>query len=102
DIPYDKLFEMDEINPDIHNTDIVFVVGANDVVNPAANTAQGTPIYGMPVLDAQKARKLVICNFDKKPGYAGVENPLYDSNPNILLMLGDAKDSLQKIINLLE
>ena len=101
DIPYDKLFEMDEINSDIHNTDIVFVIGANDVVNPAANTAQGTPIYGMPVLDAQKAKKLVICNFDKKPGYAGVENPLYHSDPNILLLLGDAKDSLEKIITLL-
>ncbi|NLC32829.1 MAG: NAD(P)(+) transhydrogenase (Re/Si-specific) subunit beta [Clostridiales bacterium] len=98
DIPYDKLFEMDEINPDMHNADIVIVIGANDVINPAANTAQGTPIYGMPVLDVQKAKKLVICNFDKKPGYAGVENPLYDNSPNIILLLGDAKDSLEKII----
>ncbi len=102
DIPYDKLFEMDDINPDMEKTDIVFVVGANDVINPAANTAEGTPIYGMPVLNAQHARKVVICNFDKKPGYAGVENPLYTATPNVLLMLGDAKDSLQKIIVFLE
>lgn len=101
DIPYDKLFEMDEINPDMEKTDLVFVVGANDVINPAANTAEGTPIYGMPVLNAQQAKKLVICNFDKKPGYAGVENPLYTAAPNVLLMLGDAKDSLQKIITVL-
>jgi len=98
DIPYDKLFEMDDINPDMEKTDIVFVVGANDVINPAANTAEGTPIYGMPVLKAQEAKKLVICNFDTKPGYAGVENPLYTADPNVLLMLGDAKDSLQKMI----
>ncbi len=98
DIPYDKLFEMDDINPDMEKTDIVFVVGANDVINPAANTAEGTPIYGMPVLNAQRAQKVVICNVDTKPGYAGVENPLYKADPNILLMLGDAKDSLQKII----
>ena len=100
DIPYDKLFEMDDINPDMEKTDIVFVVGANDVINPAANTAEGTPIYGMPVLKAQEAKKLVICNFDTKPGYAGVENPLYAADPNVLLMLGDAKESLQKMIGL--
>lgn len=102
DIPYDQLFEMDDINPDMEKTDIVFVIGANDVINPAANTAEGTPIYGMPVLNAQQAKKVVICNFDTKPGYAGVENPLYTAAPNILLMLGDAKDSLQKIIAFLE
>lgn len=102
DIPYDKLFEMDEINPDMEDTDLVFVIGANDVVNPAANTAAGTPIYGLPVLAADKAKKLVICNFDSKPGYAGVDNPLYAPDPNVLLMFGDAKESLNRILLMLQ
>ena len=101
DVPYDKLFEMDDINPDFPNTDVAIVIGANDVVNPAANTAEGTPIYGMPVLDAGSARKLIICNFDTKPGYAGVPNPLYEGAPNIHMMLGDAKASLEQLISLI-
>jgi NAD(P) transhydrogenase subunit beta len=101
DIPYDKLYEMDEINPDMASTDLVFVIGANDVVNPAANTAEGTPIYGLPVLNAQQARKLVICNFDGKPGYAGVDNPLYAPHPDVLLMFGDAKESLNEILKMI-
>ncbi len=101
DIPYDKLYEMDEINPDMEATDLVFVIGANDVVNPAANTAEGTPIYGLPVLNAQQAKKLVICNFDGKPGYAGVDNPLYTPHPDVLLMFGDAKESLGAILTML-
>ncbi len=101
DIPYDKLFEMDDINPDMASTDLVFVIGANDVVNPAANTAEGTPIYGLPVLEAARAKKLVICNFDSKPGYAGVDNPLYQPSPDVLLMFGDAKESLSKILALI-
>ena len=101
DIPYDKLYEMDEINPDMASTDLVFVIGANDVVNPAANTAEGTPIYGLPVLNAQQAKKLVICNFDGKPGYAGVDNPLYAPHPDVLLMFGDAKESLNEILKMI-
>ena len=98
DIPYDKLYEMDAINPDFEKTDLAIVIGASDVINPAANTAEGTPIYGMPVLAAEKAEKLIICNFDLQPGYAGVPNPLYEPNENIMLLLGDAKDSLNKIL----
>ncbi len=98
DVSYDLLCEMDNINPDFPGTDLAIVVGANDVVNPAANTAQGTPIYGMPILDAGKARHLIICNYDDKPGYAGVPNPLYESRPEVLLLLGDAKDSLDKLL----
>ncbi|NLD35173.1 MAG: NAD(P)(+) transhydrogenase (Re/Si-specific) subunit beta [Clostridiales bacterium] len=101
DIPYDKLYEMDDINPDMEKCDLAIVIGANDVVNPAANTAEGTPIYGMPVLNAEAAGRLVICNFDLKPGYAGVPNPLYDPHPDVLLLLGDAKDSLQKMLDAL-
>ncbi len=98
DIPYDKLYEMETINPDFDKTDLAIIIGASDVVNPAANTAEGTPIYGMPVLAAEKAKKLIICNYDLQPGYAGVPNPLYEPNPNTMMLLGDAKDSLNKIL----
>jgi NAD(P) transhydrogenase subunit beta len=98
DIPYDKLYEMDAINPEFSECDAVIVVGANDVINPAANTAEGTPIYGMPVLDAAAAKNVIICNFDEKPGYAGVPNPLYTMD-NTLMLLGDANESVQKIID---
>ncbi len=96
DIPYDKLYEMDVINPEFKDCDAVIVVGANDVINPAANTAEGTPIYGMPVLDAAAAKNVIICNFDENPGYAGVPNPLYKMS-NTLLLLGDAKETVQQI-----
>ncbi|MDD4337719.1 MAG: NAD(P)(+) transhydrogenase (Re/Si-specific) subunit beta, partial [Firmicutes bacterium] len=89
DVPYDKLYEMDDINDEFAETDLVIVVGANDVINPAANTAEGTPIYGMPILNAHQARHAVIFNYDTKPGYAGVDNPLYEAD-NVTLVLGDA------------
>ncbi len=98
DVPYEKLFEMDVINSEFAECDIVIIVGANDVVNPAANTAEGTPIYGMPILTVDKAKQIIICNYDRKPGYAGVPNPLY-SKPNVVLLLGDAKESLKTIID---
>ena len=101
DIDYDKLFMMEDINEDFASCDIAVVIGANDVTNPAANTAEGTPIYGMPVLDVEKAPMAVFCNFDTKPGYAGVPNPLYEAD-NVLLMLGDAKESVQKLISFTE
>ena len=100
DIDYDKLFMMEDINADFETCDIAIVIGANDVTNPAANTAEDTPIYGMPVLDVEKAPKAVFCNFDTKPGYAGVPNPLYQAD-NVLLMLGDAKESVQTLKELL-
>ena len=79
--------------------DIAVVIGANDVTNPAANTAEGTPIYGMPVLDVEKAPIAVFCNFDTNPGYAGVPNPLYEAD-KVLLMLGDAKESVETLLKL--
>ena len=100
DIDYDKLYMMEDINGDFESCDIAIVIGANDVTNPAANTAVDTPIYGMPVLDVEKAPMSVFCNFDTKPGYAGVPNPLYDAD-NVLLMLGDAKDSVQALASFL-
>ncbi|HCG36115.1 MAG TPA: hypothetical protein DER23_07215 [Clostridiales bacterium] len=98
DIPYDQLYELEAINDDFASCDAVVVVGANDVLNPAANTAEGTPIYGMPVFNAMAAPKIVICNYDTKPGYAGVENPLYQGLPHVRLLLGDAKDSLDILL----
>ncbi len=73
DVPYEKLCEMDAINPEFAETDVVLVVGACDVINPAANTAEGTPIYGMPVLEVDKAKSVIVCNLDTKPGYSGVD-----------------------------
>ena len=97
DVPYEKLREMDEINPRFAQCDVALIVGANDVINPAANTARDTPIYGMPVLDAARARRVILCNYDTKPGYAGVENPLY-SDPRALTLTGDAKETLEAIL----
>jgi len=99
DISYDKLCEMDDINPKFTECDVVLVIGANDVVNPAANTVVGTPIYGMPVLEVDKARHIIICNYDLKPGYAGVENPLYHREEGVTLLLGDAKDTIGMLIS---
>lgn len=100
-VPYEKLYEADAINPEFSSCDVVLVVGANDVINPAANTAKGTPIYGMPVLSVEKARSVIICNYDKKPGYAGVDNPLYEKE-GVILLLGDAGKTLEKLLNLLK
>jgi len=99
DIPYDKLYEMEAINADFEKTDLAIIIGASDVVNPAANTAEGTPIYGMPILEAGKAEHIIICNFDLKPGYAGVPNPLYEMKDKVQLLLGDAKDSIDSMLN---
>ena len=96
DIDYDKLFMMEDINAEFASCDIAIVIGANDVTIPAANTAEGTPIYGMPVLSVADAPMAVFCNFDTKPGYAGVPNPLYEAD-QVLLMLGDAKTSVQTL-----
>ena len=97
-VPYEKLREMADINSDFAACDLAIVVGANDVVNPAANTAEGTPIYGMPVLDVDKAKHVIVCNFDRSPGYAGVPNPLYDLD-NVTLMLGNAANTIQELLN---
>ena len=99
DIDYEKLFEMEAINDDFAKADVVLVVGANDVMNPAARNAEGTPIYGMPVLNVDAAPEVIICNYDLKPGYAGVENPLYSREKGVYLELGDAKETLQKLMS---
>jgi NAD/NADP transhydrogenase beta subunit len=95
-IDYDLLVEMDVINPDFHATDLVIVVGACDVVNPAAIKVEGTPISGMPILMAHQAKKVICCNFDRKPGYSGVDNTLYDQK-NTIFLEGDAKKTIQQL-----
>ena len=97
DVAYDKLYEMDDINPEFADADLALVVGANDVVNPAANTAEGTPIYGMPILNVAAARHVVIFNYDTKPGYAGVDNPLYEPSSKVTLLLGDAAVTVKQL-----
>lgn len=96
DIPYEKLYEMDDINAEFSKTDVAIVIGACDVVNPAATTAEGTPIYGMPILRVDEARHVIVSNLDCKPGYSGVENPLY-LQPHVALLLGDAATEIGKL-----
>jgi len=91
DVEYDRLFEMDAINEDFASTDVALIVGACDVVNPAAITVADTPISGMPILRAHEARTVVVCNLDERPGYSGVPNPLYDE-PTTILLFGDASE----------
>ncbi len=98
DVDYEDLYEMDDINPEFKNADATIVVGANDVLNPAANTAEGTPIYGMPVLNVADCKNIYIFNYDLKPGYAGVENPLYSKEEGVHLYLGNAQETLQQFI----
>jgi NAD(P) transhydrogenase subunit beta len=97
EIDYEKLFEMDAINDNFAETDVVLVVGACDVVNPAAISQEGTPISGMPILKAYEARAVIVCNLDEKPGYSGVPNPLYD-DPKAILLFGDAKETVTALM----
>ena len=99
DVDYDQLCELDAINDDFAKCDAVLVVGASDVMNPAARAAEGTPIYGMPILNVDQAPMVFVCNFNLEPGYAGVPNPIYDRKQGIRILLGDAKDSLQILLD---
>jgi NAD(P) transhydrogenase subunit beta len=100
-VPYEQLKEMDEINPEFATTDVVLVVGANDVVNPAARTDKTAPIYGMPILNVDMAQQIVFLKRSMRPGFAGIENEvLFDSKTTLLF--GDAKDSLTKVVSALK
>ena len=90
---------MQDINPEFKDCDVAIIIGANDVVNPAARDAEGTPIYGMPVLDADQAKHVIVCNYDLKPGYAGVDNPLYSKDSGVTLLLGDANATLNQLLD---
>ncbi|KPM48067.1 NAD(P)(+) transhydrogenase (Re/Si-specific) subunit beta [Jiulongibacter sediminis] len=97
-ISYDKLIEMEQINDDFSNTDLVFVVGANDVVNPAARNNPQSPIYGMPILNADKARTVIISKRSMGVGYAGIQNELFGYD-NALMLFGDAKQTITKVVS---
>lgn len=96
-VPYESLKEMGEINPEFKTTDVALVVGANDVVNPAAKTSSGSPIYGMPILEVAEARQVVFLKRSMRPGFAGIENDLL-YEPQTSLLFGDAKDSLAQVL----
>ena len=96
-ISYDKLIEMESINDEFPNTDLVLIVGANDVVNPAARNNPQSPIHGMPILNADKARTVIVCKRSMGKGYAGVENELF-GYPNCLMLFGDAKQTITKVV----
>ncbi|HEY9376972.1 MAG TPA: NAD(P)(+) transhydrogenase (Re/Si-specific) subunit beta [Jiangellaceae bacterium] len=96
-VPYEQLREMDAANPELRSADVALVVGANDVVNPAARNSPGSPIYGMPILDVDQAKAVVFLKRSMRPGFAGIENELlYD--PRTTLLFGDAKESLAKLV----
>ncbi|MFZ0420206.1 MAG: NAD(P)(+) transhydrogenase (Re/Si-specific) subunit beta [Candidatus Sulfotelmatobacter sp.] len=97
DIPYDRLIEMDEINGDFPQTDVALVIGANDVTNPAARSDHASPIFGMPILDVDKAHTVMVIKRSMSPGFAGIDNPLYYL-PNTLMLFGDAKQFVGAIV----
>ena len=99
-VPYDIVLEMDEINEDFSNTDVVLVIGANDIVNPSAQTEPNSPIAGMPVLEVWKATNVVVLKRSMASGYAGVDNPLF-FNDNTRMLFGDAKESLDEVLRAL-
>jgi NAD(P) transhydrogenase subunit beta len=97
DVPYDHLKEMDEINPEFPQTDVALVIGANDVTNPAARENEGSPIYGMPILDVDKAGQVIVLKRSMNTGFAGIDNPLF-YNENTALLFGDAKESVAAVL----
>jgi proton-translocating NAD(P)+ transhydrogenase subunit beta len=101
DIPYDQLLDMDQVNPEFDHTDIALVVGANDVVNPAARSDRGSPIFGMPILDADHAKNVIVLKRSMNPGFAGIDNELFYA-PNTQMLFGDARKSLAQLTEALK
>jgi NAD(P) transhydrogenase subunit beta len=97
DVPYDKLFAMEDINSSFAETDVAIVLGANDVVNPAARDDKSSPIYGMPILDVDKARTVIVIKRSLSPGFAGIPNELF-ALPNTLMLYGDGKAAIRELI----
>jgi H+-translocating NAD(P) transhydrogenase subunit beta len=95
-VPYDQLYEMEQINPYFAEADVALVVGANDVTNPAAKNNKDSPLYGMPILEVERAKSIIVLKRSMRPGFAGVDNDLY-YNPKCMMLFGDAKDSLNKL-----
>jgi NAD(P) transhydrogenase subunit beta len=96
-VPYDQLYQMDQVNPYFGETDMALVVGANDVTNPAARNNKQSPLYGMPILEVDRAKSIVVLKRSMRPGFSGVDNDLY-YDPKCMMLFGDAKDSLNKLI----
>ena len=97
-VPYDQLHEMDDINSDFPETDVALVIGANDVTNPAARNQPGSPIYGMPILDVDRAKNVVVIKRSMNPGFAGIDNPLY-RDPKTVMLFADAKDAVASLVS---
>ena len=98
DVPYEQLIESDEINPDLPNTDVLVVIGANDVVNPAAEDDPSSPIYGMPIIKARDAKNIIVMKRGMGKGYAAIENMLF-FHAKTRMLFGDAKSTLQNLVN---
>jgi NAD(P) transhydrogenase subunit beta len=96
-VPYDRLYDMDDINPEFERADVALVVGANDVVNPAARNDPSSPISGMPILNVDQARSVIVLKRSMNPGFAGIENELF-YNPRTSMLFGDARASLTKLV----
>ena len=96
-VPYEKLMDMDAVNPEFPRADVALVIGANDVTNPAARSNPGSPIYGMPILDVDKAQNIIVIKRSMKPGFAGIDNDLY-LDPKTAMLFGDAKDAVGKVV----
>jgi NAD(P) transhydrogenase subunit beta len=96
-VPYEQLFEMEQINPYFGECDLALIVGANDVTNPAARTNRSSPLYGMPILEVDRAKSIIVLKRSMRPGFSGVDNELY-YNQKCMMLFGDAKDSLNKLL----
>ena len=96
-VPYDQLVEMEDINPRIDNVDVAVVIGANDVVNPAARNDENSPIYGMPIINVDQARTVFVLKRSMASGFSGVDNPLFFGE-NTRMLFGDAKDSISSVV----
>ena len=97
-VPYEELKDLDTVNPEFESADVALVVGANDVVNPAARHDPQSPIYGMPILDADKAKHILVLKRSMKPGFAGIDNELF-YDPKAMMLFGDAKESIAKLVH---
>ena len=100
-VPYTSLYDMEDINPEFPRADVALVIGANDVTNPAARNMESSPIYGMPILDVDKAQNIVVLKRSMNPGFAGIDNPLYE-NPKTMMLFGDAKKSIDNLTSVVK